>query len=77
MLMGSDLTDLAAFVLQAAQMQQLCVQSNCAFWVDMELFRADMTSGLLPKTFPGVAQDLVSFVFDHIDLQVGCLKQSE
>ena len=47
------------FVLQATQMQQLCVQANCTFWVDMELFRADMSNGLLPKDFPGVAQELV------------------
>lgn len=40
-------------------MQQLCVQANCSFWVDMELFRADMSNGLLPKDFPGVAQELV------------------
>ncbi len=56
---SSDLSHLAAFILQAAQMQQLCVQSNCTFWVDMELFRADMSSGLLPKDFAGVAQELV------------------
>lgn len=40
-------------------MRELCAQSNCTFWVDMELFRADMSSGLLPKDFPGVAQELV------------------
>ena len=51
-------------------MRELCAQSNCTFWVDMELFRADMSSGLLPKDFAGVAQELVRLSC-IIELQVG------
>lgn len=59
-------------------MQQLCVKANCSFWVDMELFRADMSHGLLPKDFPGVAQELVRVLQATHDQQsdsvwsVGC-----
>eukprot|EP01051_Picozoa_sp_SAG22_P008030 SAG22_NODE_591_length_8819_cov_3.667737_1_plen_625_part_00 len=53
----------------AAQMQQLCAGANTSFWVDMELFRADMSHGLLPKDFAGVAQELLAY--DDAP-QIGC-----
>ena len=46
----------------AAQLTQLSQQNNASFWIDMELFRADMSQGLLPKDFKGMSQSLALHV---------------
>jgi hypothetical protein len=52
-----------------AQMEALCNGANTTFWVDMELFRADMSRGLLPKDFASVKLELLAY--DSAP-QIGC-----
>ena len=51
------------------QLEALCDSVNASFWVDMELFRADMSRGLLPKDFPGVKQEILAY---DASPQIGC-----
>ena len=46
----------------AQQLTQLSQENNASFWIDMELFQADMSQGLLPKNFSGTC--LLCFLGD-------------
>jgi len=53
----------------AAEMRTLCTEAGASFWVDMELFSDDMSSGLVPKTFEQVRIELEQY---NDAPQIGC-----
>eukprot|EP00038_Savillea_parva_P004530 m.139223 g.139223 ORF g.139223 m.139223 type:complete len:702 (+) comp11497_c0_seq12:67-2172(+) len=51
------------------QLETLCNAANASFWVDMELFSADMSRGLVPKDFNGVKSEILTY---DAAPQIGC-----